>query len=65
MCEYCNKPHGRFLTDGLFDQCRIEALQMFGTDKYKYTLCVNNSAWQEISFCPMCGRNLKEDNHDT
>jgi hypothetical protein len=59
MCDYCREPNGLFLTDGLFEQCRIECLSDVNLKKKRYTLCVNNSAWKEIKYCPICGRELK------
>ena len=59
MCEYCKEPHGKFITDGLFDQCRIEHIVEFGKENEHSCLCVNNSAWAKINYCPMCGRELK------
>lgn len=58
MCEFCKEPYGRMITDGLFEQCRIECLKEFSSNRSRYTLSVNNSAYAEINFCPMCGRNL-------
>lgn len=57
MCDYCKEPHGKFITDGLFEQSRIECLKD-ESDRKRYTLCVNNGAWAEIRFCPICGRKL-------
>lgn len=62
QCQYCKEPHGNFLTDGLFDQCRVETFRQFETGKKRVFLCVNNSAWTDINFCPICGREFaKED----
>ena len=60
MCDYCKEPHGKFITDGLFEQCRIDCLKDFSdkSERKIYTLCVNNGSWAAINFCPMCGRKL-------
>ncbi len=58
-CNYCKEPNGRFLTDEFFAQCRIESMGEYGTKDVRYTLCVNNSAWKEINYCPICGRKFK------
>lgn len=59
-CRFCKSPHGDFITDGLFEQSRIECLHDVTSNKSRWTLCVNNSAWSPIKFCPKCGRNLPE-----
>lgn len=57
-CRFCKEPHGEFITDGLFEQCRIECLRDVSDNKPRWTLCVNNGAWTQIKYCPMCGRKL-------
>ena len=59
-CRFCKEPHGDFVADGLFDQCRLECLHDVSDNRKRWTLCVNNSAWTPIKFCPMCGRDLRE-----
>lgn len=59
MCDYCKEPHGKFITDGLFEQSRIECLFDI-SHKKRYSLCVNNGVYTEIKFCPMCGRELNK-----
>ena len=59
-CRFCKEPHGDFITDGLFEQCRIECLRDVTSNKSRWTICVNNGAWTQIKYCPMCGRKLEE-----
>lgn len=64
MCEYCKEPHGEFITDGLFEQCRVECLHDISNNVKRYTLCVNNGAWTQIKYCPMCGRELSQQSEE-
>lgn len=59
-CRFCKKPHGDFITDGLFEQCRLECLHDIVSNRERWTLCVNNGAWTPIRYCPMCGRKFEE-----
>lgn len=60
-CRFCKEPHGDFITDGLFEQCRIECLTDISSNVKRWTLCVNNSAWTTIKYCPVCGRKLESE----
>lgn len=64
MCEYCKEPEGKFITDELFKQSRIQCWKSIDGERKRYMLSVNNGAYAEINYCPMCGRKLKEHKND-
>ena len=59
-CRFCKEPHGDFITDGLFEQCRLVCLHDITSNRSRWTLCINNSAYASIRYCPMCGRKFEE-----
>lgn len=57
-CDYCHDQ--KYLSNALFSSVRIQQFE----DKNKkriYTLAINSSTYIKINYCPICGKNLKED----
>lgn len=62
MCGYCKIPPNVKLFGAVFLHGKYDSFDTYKNKFYKVDYSQEVFTNKEINYCPMCGRNLKEDN---